>query len=221
MTLSCYELQTPLEIGEGKTVTLVIENPVFYRNFVNDLLMQTKDLASRFMLFDGDKDLSLSKDAEIITDIFHISFDSRTLQNKVNQIVSEEYVASYADSTDILSRINEIGAELLSSLDFEANYTPLTDFNGIIKLLGFAVDIQGMSLPERIMEYTDFLNLHCGKRFFVILNLKSALTQSEFSEFAKMAEYKKISFLLIESHQTEICDERESIRIIDRDLCEI
>ena len=135
--------------------------------------------------------------------------------------MSEEYIASYADSTDILSRINEIGAELLSSLDFEANYTPLTDFNGIIKLLGFAVDIQGMSLPERIMEYTDFLNLHCGKRFFVILNLKSALTQSEFSEFAKMAEYKKISFLLIESHQTEICDERESIRIIDRDLCEI
>lgn len=221
MMLSCYELQTPLEIEAGKTVTLVIEDPVFYRNFVNDLLAQAKDLSSRFMLFDGDKDLSLSKDAEIITDIFHISFDSRALQNKVNQVVSEEFSASYADSTDILSRINEIGAELLSSLDFEANYTPLTDFNGIIKLLGFAVDTQGMSLPERIMEYTDFLNRYCGKRFFVLLNLRSALTRSEFLEFAKIAEYKKISFLLIENHQTENCDEGESIRIIDGDLCEI
>ncbi len=60
-----------------------------------------------------------------------------------------------------------------------------------------------------------------GKRLFILLNLKSALTTEEQSEFFKLMSYKKINVLLIENKVSERCAENEKIRIIDSDLCAI
>ena len=221
MTFSCYELQTPLEITENKHATLVIENPIFYRNFIMDLLLQSQNCSSRFTISNGNIVLDASKEVEIITDIFNVSFDSKAIQNKINQLIFEEFNISDYTLAELLNKINEVGASIVSSLNFEVNYMPISDFNGILKLLGFYIETENLSLPEKIMEYIGFLNLYCGKKLFIILNLKSALTQEEFFEFVKLLRYKKINILLIENQKGEIVEENENVRIIDNDLCEI
>ena len=112
MTLSCYELQAPLEITENGVATLVIENPVFYRSFIEDLLLQSQSCSSRFTLAEGNTVLNLSKEAEIITDIFRLPFESRTVQSRVNQAAADELGLLSESSAELLGRINAVGAAL-------------------------------------------------------------------------------------------------------------
>lgn len=221
MTFSCYELQDPLEITENRAATLVIENRIFYRNFIEDLLLQTQNCSSRFAVFSDDEPLNISKCVEFITDIFSLPFDSRAIQSKINQIAAEEYAVTGSGSADILNKINGIGADIVSSLNFEISYSPLSDLSGILKLLSFRIESENLSFPERIVEYISFLSFYCGKKLFIVLNLKSALNKKEFSEFLKLICYKRINLLLIENQKSEYTDKNESIRIIDSDLCEI
>lgn len=220
MKLTCFELQNPIEITEGKIFTLVLENPTFYRNFIGDLLLQSNGESDRFSLYDENGDYDIRKNAEIITDIFNISFDSRQISNKINQIVTDEFYLSEINAEKLLSGINEIGTTILSRLDFNAIYNPIEDVNGILKLFGFSFDYESLSLVERIMEYLDFLNRYFDKKLFILINLKTILSQSEYSEFVKFLNYKKIKVLLIEDHKREIQDRNEEIRIIDTELCE-
>lgn len=220
MIFSCYELQTPIEITEGYVNTLVLENPVFYRNFVEDLLRQMNNADSRFAVFDRKGEINFTKKVELITDIFTVSFNDRFMQNKVNQIVAEEYSLLEEPPEDLLNQINQLGALLLSKLNFEATYSPITDMNGILKLLGFGFDCEELSITEKLMQYLDFLNQFSEKKLFIILNLKSLLTPKEFGEFVKLICYKKIGVLLIENHQCGYKEDTETIRIIDNVLCE-
>ncbi len=221
MIFSSYDLQTPLEINSDRVTTLVIENHTFYRDFISDLLLQAQNCSSRFCISDDDTVFNVSKDVEIVTDVFRLCFDSKTMQNKVNQAVADEYNLSQRYSPNLLNQINEAGASIVSALSFDADYTPLSDLNGVLKLFCFRIDADSLTLPEKIIEYVGFLNLYCAKKLFVILNLKSVLTQKEFSEFVKLTRYKKINILLIENQKSQIRLENEMIRIIDEDLCEI
>ena len=221
MIFSCYEFQKPIETEEGKISTLVIENPVFYRDLISDMLLQSENGSSRFSISKDNETLNFSKKAEIITDVFSLNFGSRTFQTKLNQIVLEEATLLDINLKELIDRVNEIGSKIVSALDFDTNYVPVSDLSGIIKLLGFYFDSDALSLPEKIIEYLSFLNRFTEKELFIIVNLKSILTEKEFSEFAKLILYKKINLILVESQNSMFVDSYESIRIIDKDLCEI
>lgn len=220
MNLSCYELRTPLEINEDKISTLVIENPTFYRNFISDMFFQTQNISSRFTLSQADEIMNFSKCVEIVSDIFNLPFNSRLFQSKINQIVTEEINISNIKTTDIINKINELGSVTVTQLGLDIAYTPISDISGIVKLLGFYFDSESLSFSEKIIEYLNFLNAFTEKRLFVIINLKSALSENEFNEFTKLVLYKKIRVLLIENNNKYSCN-NENIRIIDNDLCEI
>lgn len=222
MTLSCYELQSPLEINEGKIITLILENPVFYRNFINDLILQSNNMSDRFTLSDNSSDaLDFPKNTDIISDIFSLSFDSRQISNKVNQLINEELNISEIDTAKLISQINEIAAVLSSRLDFEAIYNPISDLNGVLKLFGFYIESENLPFVEKLTEYLSFLSKYLNKKLFILVNLKSALSEREFAEFVKTVNYKKIGVLLIENKKVSFTSDNEKIRIVDSDLCEI
>ncbi len=220
MNLTCFELQSPLTVDEGTVATLILENPVFYRNFVADLLLSFRKESDRFILSDEREILDFSKNTEIITDVFNVSFDSRQIVTKVNQTVSEELRLSNIDSGKIIGDLNEMAAVVASRLEFDAVYNPLCDLDGVLKLFGFSVDTGGLSFLERITGYLDFMQKYCGKRLFILLNLKSTLSDEEYAEFSKLVLYKKLHVLCIENHKRETAFADETIRIIDKDLCE-
>lgn len=221
MIFSCYELQTPVEIKEDCISTLVIENPVFYRNFILDLKAQLVNCSSRFVLSEDNELLNISKSVEFVSDIFEINFDARFFVSKLYQLALDECNISQTNTTEIIEKINELASGIVTGLPCEANYNPISDISPIIKQLGFHIDVSDLSLPERIIEYLCFLNNYSEKRLYVILNLKSALSSEEFTEFTKLVNYKKLSVLLIENHISGYSYENEYVRIIDKDLCEI
>lgn len=112
-------------------------------------------------------------------------------------------------------------AELSSTAPVDVAFTELSSTDALLKLFNFAVDVENYDFVEKITEYISLSDRLFGKRLFILLNLKSALTTEEQSEFFKLMSYKKINVLLIENKVSERCAENEKIRIIDSDLCEI
>lgn len=219
MTFSCYELSKPIEIGENSPATLVIENSVFYRSLVEDLILQSQGCGARFAVSEGGETLNFTHDIEVITDVFRLMTDSRTVQNRINQAVADEYRLAQDKYDGLLCGINEVAANVAAALDFDASYTPLGDLGGVLKLFGFRMDVDELTLPERLAEYVGFLHACCGRRLFVILNLHTVLNGDELAEFIKLAEYKKIHILFVDGKVGSVGG--ENVRIIDNDLCEI
>ncbi len=221
MRLAHYELDEPLEFKEGKINTLTVENPVFYRKVVSELVEQSAGNQGGFFLSENDKLIEFSSSAEVITDVFNIVFDSRAILTKVSRAVTGEFAFRADETQKIITDINNLANNIVPMLDFPVKFNMVEDFEPVLKLLGFSVDTDNMDFCERLAEYICFLSKYMNKKLFIILNLKSCLSADEQREFFKLMQYKKINILLIENCDREKASENEIIRIIDKDLCEI
>ncbi len=220
MKLSMYELAYPIEFSEGVINTLVIENSGEFGRTVFGMTEQASNRESKFTLSQGTDILDFSKYAEVITDVFRLSLEAKSITAKINQAVIDEAMILSGKAAEILTKINELASEITGNLDFDSTFTDLNDLNGVLKLLNFSVDFESMDFYERILQYIDFFSKYFGKKLFVIVNLKSCLKEKELIDFAKTVKYKKYNVLLIEDSQRDKISPDENIRIIDKDLCE-
>lgn len=220
MTLSYFDFSSPLEFEENTVNTLIIENPIFYRTFISNILEQMDNNASEFMLSEGNSILDFSKNISVITDMFRIDFDTRTINNKVLQEANEVSKTSF-DTGKLISELNILASKIATGMALDVTFSEISDLSGVLKLFNFVIDSGSLTLGEKIMEYITLSSTFFGKRLFIILNLKSVLSPDEQEDFFKMLCYKKINVLLIESKQYEFNSAHEKIRIIDKDLCEL
>ena len=221
MLASFTALSEPINIDEGSAATLVIEEPIFYRGFIEGLRDASEGLESDFVLSENNIISDFGKNVCLITDIFGIDLASRSIASKILHAVSAEAGAAEDEVMPVLSELNSLAFSLSSRLGYDISYKSLTDLSGVLKLFDFAVDTEGMSLCDRLIQYADIMSSDFGKRLFVTVNLKSALSEDEQASFFRTIAYKKHRFLLIENMQHAYRADNETIRIIDRDLCEI
>lgn len=221
MLASFTALSEPININEGSAATLVIEEPIFYRGFIEGLRDASEGLESDFVLSENNIISDLGRNVCLITDIFGIDLASRSIASKILHAVSAEAGAAEDEVMPVLSELNSLAFSLSSRLGYDISYKSLTDLSGVLKLFDFAVDTEGMSLCDRLIQYADIMSSDFGKRLFVTVNLKSALSEDEQKSFFRTVAYKKHRFLLIENMQHAYRADNETVRIIDGDLCEI
>lgn len=221
MILSNYCFSDPIVFQEGKVNTLVIENPVAYRNFVSDMIDEIDGLLNTFVLSEDGRILEFSKNVCLITDLFRMDSDTKSINNKILQIITEEVPMTPFDTGKLITELNMFASELSSKMVFDVSFNEVCDLSGILKLFGFSLDMEGLSLPEKTAEYISFSANSFKKKLFVILNLKSIFSEEEQTDFFKIMTYKKIPVLLVETKLYEFCAENEVVRIIDSDLCEL
>jgi len=221
MILGHFELTEPIELREGEISTVVIENPMLYRRFVCAMLDQSVGESDEFRLSDENGELEFGKNVCVITDVFNISFNTRAVSVKLLHELGENTHQLSCDTEKLITELNMFAAELSSTAPVDVAFTELSSTDALLKLFNFAVDVENYDFVEKITEYISLSERLFGKRLFILLNLKSALTTEEQSEFFKLMSYKKINVLLIENKVSERCAENEKIRIIDSDLCAI
>lgn len=221
MTLSNFEFSNSLEFKEGRINTLVMENPVFYRNTVLKMKEQINGGNEEFFLYKNGQKEDFVKNTELITDIFGLKFDTKPLNTKIIQALKDETDLADDETFEIITKLNMFASELANKLAFDVSFKELTDLKEVIKLFEFFLDVETLNFCEKITEYMDVISSFSNKKLFVFLNLKSALTEEETEYFIKNAVYKKYSVLLLENKAQERIWENEKLTVIDRDLCEI
>lgn len=222
ITLAHTDLFRVLEFAENTVSVLVIENQILLRSVVSELLSQVSSGDGEFVLSDDHEIVELHKAAEIITDPFRLDMADRRFQSKINQEAVRVCNAELETETvNLLASANRLGAALVASLDFSADYTAPADISGFLKLLDLHIETNDMVLPERLLEYVKLCRRFLGKKLFIFLNLKNFLSDNELRLFYDAIIYEKFDVLLIEGVQRQKTCAYERVYIIDSDLCEI
>ena len=95
----------PLEVHSGRPVVLTIENVKFRRKFIQLLLNQSEGDNGPFTLCgDDDNPLVLSKHLLVITDIYHLNFNSKVLQKRFDALLESTMNEELFEETQTLQR---------------------------------------------------------------------------------------------------------------------
>ena len=74
------DISNPIIINENKINILVLENKKFFIDKINELINQINGDYGDYFLFDlNDEELLISKNCEILTDLFSLDFDSKKI----------------------------------------------------------------------------------------------------------------------------------------------
>ncbi len=210
-----------IEVVEDSPETLIIEEPVLFRNVVDELSYQVKNDEGDYVLSDdSSRILTLSKNLMLITDIYNLDAYSKQLKNKLTSIITTNY--SDIDGKELLiEMLNEMGVRIANNLPYSVTYKTNIAFSDVVKFLDFSFDYSTLSLLESLIEMISTSFEILKYKMLVTVNLKDYLAKQELDEIIKYFAYKKIPLLMLERHQHYEMDDCKHTRIIDKDLCVI
>ena len=220
MILGHYDLNSPIVFDEGQINLLVIENPSYLSKIIQEFVSQNEGKDSGFILSEKNKDLPLSENITVIIDPFTFTPNEHDVLNRLYSHMKNDALDDecYIDTNIMLSAIETMLERITLRQPMQLKFDNI-DLIKIFKLANIHFDMSE-SLLERICDYIAIYTEYRKIKIFVFINLKSYLTTEEITQLYTFVQYRKIHILMIESHQSEVLD-REKIRIIDNDLCEI
>lgn len=217
MVNSKYNLN--IEMKEGITDVIIIENPKFFYDIVNNIYIQQSGEEDDFVLSDANKEISISKSLDIIINPFSMDFNEKRIQSKLYQQLFEVAVEKTKEKSDI----NYIAVKIIEDITSNVGYSGITynmdfEWKSLFKLYDVKIDSKYERLIEKLIEYIKVLTCLCKVKVLCIVNIKSMLTEYEILELYHVASAFKIQLILIESCE-KIKMLNEHIHIIDNDMC--
>lgn len=213
--------ESPICWKEGLIQTLIIEDPITFRNMAIDLMAQTEGLEGEYILSDGEKILSFSKSAEIIRDLPALNIREKRILGKSHKQLAawateEKYMDTAALKTTICAYLQDLISLSPQNISFDADFA----IESLFKLLNVRPEIDSDEFLERLLDYMSITCEFRGIDTFFIYHLRAWLTEEELEQFAYECDLRKYHVLLIEN--TPIEGKRwEHIKWIDKDICEI
>lgn len=212
----------PIILGEDTAQVVVIESQSLFSRLLSELMAQEEGKGGDFVLSDNFSPIELSEHMLTILNFFRFDFDNRRVQTKLNAYLKNLAFAELrAETVKLLSKLGEYFQALSEAAAVPLSYDVPQDAAALVKLGNFKPEIEGNSLPERLLSYMEFINELFGISCFALVNAKSFLSSDELLLFYKSAVYKKYRLVLLENILRDKASEYERVYIIDRDLCEI
>lgn len=219
MTLAYPLLPEPLRFSEYGIQILVIEHAQQLRKAVLEMKEQISGGKGEFVFSEHGEIKELSKLAVLITDPFSLDFDAKRILTKINQEACRAG-AEYEDGLqEILVRLAGLASDISMSIEFDVCFEVPQSGEELIKLMGFRVDTERMTVPEQVVEFMKIQRGMFGKKLFIFYNLRACFSTEELASFYKTVQYQKLNLLLIENAIHRRLPEYEKMIIIDEDLC--
>lgn len=208
-----------LDIIENQVTVLSVENPVAYSRIIGDIWHQTNGEEGSFILSDGDKIKSISKELECVFNPFSLDCNNKKVITKLYQELKSQADSILQEETAMLnSEIIKYLEKLIMTVPYNMKYNCDMDVTAIMKMYGMEIDNRAEGLLENIVEYIKVVSQICGIKTFVFIDIKHYLTGEELEQLYEMVFYKKINLIIIEPVHTNKLD-KEKCWIIDKDLC--
>lgn len=221
MKLLFSQYSPPVPLEEGCACSIVIENQSAFRSLIKDIRHQLCDEPGTCVLSSEGKLLSISKHAEMFTEIVPFPCNKKTLLTRIiSQIESRAMESEYFERYHlVLSGIEQLLTELCGEypLTFDSDKLTIASF---LKQANLAVEEAPENDIDAIISYMDMVAEFEREKLFIFVNLRSYFSDEELTDFFYTICLRKHRILMIEgSEHPLLSGERRTI--IDRDLCEI
>ena len=219
MKIVLPQIDHVFDFDEECCITVVIENQRLFTDVIKDISEQIQGLYGRTVLSKGNKPVSMDKYAELISQFIPFDINQRTLISKVNSRMQQ-----LAVNEDNFMATNELLAEwerylLNLSMNLTGNFSFLKiTAESLIKAAGMEFENEYDSLGEKLLDYMELVRTYDKDKLFVLVNLRSYLSDGETEAFIRDVQAREICILLLESVERQrICEENRYV--VDNDLC--
>lgn len=208
---------------ENTTIPVVIiENPEYYFQVLEELYNQVHHLKGQFILSEKDCILDFSKQGSLILSPWDLNFEDRRIMTELfsrfkKVSVGEKYYRRTCQLTDsILQYADMIGMEFSIPITYDTEI----DVMPFLKALHLRIDNENLSLPDRMIMYMDVCTELFGDMCFIFNGFHELLSREQLLQFYHTVFDKHFCILLMEGHEYNILEEEETM-IFDKDLCQI
>lgn len=210
------------DFAEAPIQTLTVENRIFYRNLVSELLLQCDGEHGEFSMFVGDGQVDVGKYTECITDLLRLDpAQNKRLCTGVQKELADIAVHEMQEELYALySNMQSFVFEVIRRSGLDLEFEEVNDIAPLLKMYDVHPSVQGASLAEKLLLYMELCAKYLKKKLFVIFHLHTLLSESEMQSFCRDVTYRKFCLLLIETTEVPCCPLERKI-IVDSDMCEI
>mgnify|MGYP004679400459 CR=1 FL=1 len=223
MKLVHKNIEKHLEFKENKVNVLVVENNGMLFKLINELQSQIEGENGTFVLSENGELLNISKEIELITDVFSLNLNERT---SVNRLLNS--LTGYTQSAEMINKsrelqmvLNEYLSELTQNEELPVSFADEINMQSLLKALGVEFENEYNSICEKLLVYMRIMNRYFQKEVFVLVNLKTFVNEDELKDFYQNAFYEKLNLLLFESTERKSMGNAEEVTVIDKDMCEV
>ncbi|MGL4986858.1 MAG: type II-A CRISPR-associated protein Csn2 [Treponemataceae bacterium] len=216
------DMQTIIEFEENKTLVLVIENPPFFRRFIQELHTQMIAGEGNFLVYQKNEPAKLNSCCTLIVNPINLDFNPKQISNAILKKVKECSVneKNYTQTLNVNSFLMEYINTLIEDIDYPLSFSKEIDSSALFKIFNLKIEPESEDFLEQLCDYMkafrDILNITT----FIFANLKSYLLQEDLQLLYEYSFYEKINLFLIESTDRDFIKCEKKI-IIDADLCEL
>ena len=221
MKLAYSTLQNIIEITDDTIHSIVVENPKYYYQMVKDFMSQVEGKEGGWIVSENDKPLAINKSVEVLFDFINMNVNQKTLitkiVNEMEQIANKE--ENINDTMQLLADIERFVMHLNEDFDLSINCDKLT-ISQLLKSVGISVSVETDDLIEVIYSYMQLVRQFIGEKLFIFVNLRSFVSQKQFSDFAETIIGHNYQVIFLENKEYDKIA-GENRLIVDQDLCEI
>ncbi len=221
IVINYVHLETELVISSETTQLLIIENPSEFYSLVSMLYKQIEGEEGDFIFLANNQPINCSKSAFMIVDLFNFDLNDKKIVNllykKLEGVAINE---KYAKLSELNSVVVSFLEDLTFSVPFSLDYGEIQPID-FFKSASLKFEKTYDTLLEKIICYVNALIELKGCEFFVFVNLKGVLSDTELSMLYKHCSLEQVGLLLIENSKCRQLLPNEKAVIITEDLCEI
>ena len=200
----------------------IIESPELFAEYVQELYVQCGKGEGRFVLSKDESEMDLPKAADMIMSPLGLDLNERKIINKLySELVKVSASEVMYERTAELTRyISDYIMDLEDSANYAVQFSDRLDIVGLLKAMDVKYEEIEESLLEHLIRYIKLVVELLGVKLIIFVNLRSYLSDRQFSGLIQEIKYQEIKALFIEN-QEKACIEGGMRYIIDKDGCEI
>ena len=199
----------------------IMESPEVFSEYVQELNEQVLGAEGRFVLSEKDKEIDLSKKADIIFNPFTVEVNSRKVLSRLyaelSNIAKNEQM--FVKTAEFLKIVQKYMLDLEHCTDYILEFDSELNITDLLKAINLRYETQYINFHDKLMQYIKVM-ASVGAKTFVFVNIRSYLKYDILQEMIKEMKYLNLQGLLIESVQKNSL-EGVNQYVIDKDKCEL
>lgn len=210
-----------IEIAQGETFLLAVENQRLFKTIVEDIYNQVNGGDGDLILSENNAPILMSKNIDIIKDFAPFDINGKMFISKIVSLMEKVAVDAehFLKTSQLLADIENYIVDLSFDFPFDVECTKLNVLS-LIKSVSVCVENDNIDDVETILDYMSLVTDSDKQKLFVTVNMRSYFDDESMRAFANAVMYKQLQVLMLES---SVRDKIKNVSqlIIDKDLCEI
>lgn len=220
MMLAHPQLDVVFCFDSLKVNTLVIENPVFFRDFLRDIDEQIKGYGGKAVLSEKNLPIDFSKNAEMLDSFISFEINRKNLISKIISRMEAEALneSNFVKSAKLTGELEQYILELSFGLPCEI-FCGKMNIGSVLRSAGIEICDKYENDLERLLDYMELSRELEREKLFVLVNLRSYYTDDEISVFFSSVISHEFRTLAVESSSRKRLYNETRVTV-DADLCE-